>query len=147
MEEINTIKKHNTKKNDTIYKTDIYADTAKNAMKNVSEFDSMIIEVNGEYLEKLTQADKMEYDILKDNMIKAETEKERQAIRDRMAEMKKERYEKDTENKTFYEKQQESHKNYTLKVLCSLAVAAGLVGVGCVYKKPLTNIVKSVITK
>ena len=62
-----------------------------NALKEVTEFDSKIINLNGKYLETLNEADSNEYDILKENMAKAETEEERQVIRDRMAEMKKER--------------------------------------------------------
>ena len=81
--------KHNEIREDIIRKTNMYKDTAINAMKNVSEFDSKVIDSNDEYLERLLQADKSEYDILKENMEKAETAEERQSIRDRMAEMKK----------------------------------------------------------
>ena len=76
-------------------------------------------------------------------MAKAESVEERQAIRDRMAEMKKERYEKDTENKSFYETQQSSHKNYTLQILGSTAIVAGLYK----FRKPLLGIGKKLISK
>ena len=138
------LKKQNTKNADNIKKATVYADTAKNAMDDVTKFDSMIIKSNDDYLEKLAQADKIEYDILKENMAKAETAEERQVIRDRMAEMKKERYAKDTENKTFYENQQTEHKNYTLRVLGSVAVVTGLV---YKFRKPIADFGKALITK
>jgi len=76
-------------------------------------------------------------------MEKAETEVERQAIRDRMVEMKKERYQKDTENKEFYEKQQNNHKNYTLQILTSVAAVAGVIK----FRKPIMDIGKKLITR
>lgn len=94
----------------------MYKDIVIDAMKDVSEFDSSILKSNDEYPDVLVHADKLEYDLLKENMEKAETAEESQAIRDRMIEMKKERYQKDTENKVFYERQQTHHKNYTLQV-------------------------------
>lgn len=95
-------------------------------------------------MEKLRQADASEYEILKDNMEKADTQEERDAIRKRMAEMKKERYEKDTENKLFYVKQQENHKNYTKQVLCSVAAVAGLV---YTFRKPILDTGKKLLMK
>lgn len=121
----------------------MYKDTATNAMKNVLEFDSEIIKSNDKYLEVLLRADQSEYDILNENMKTAETAEERQAIRVRMKEMKQERYEKDTENKAFYEKQQVNHKNYTLQILGSMAVVTGLVR----FQKPLMDIGKKLIIK
>lgn len=141
---VKRIKKQDVKRKDIIQKTNMYKDTAVNAMKNVLEFDSMAIKSNDEYLAALLLADKSEYDILKANMEKAETAEERQAIRSRMAEMKKERYIKDTENKVFYEKQQTSYKNYTLQILCSIAAVTGL---AVKFKKPLMDAGKKLITK
>ena len=134
----------NKKSDDFMRKANMYRDTAVNAMKNVTEFDSKIIESNDEYLETLRQADASEYEILKDNMEKADTQEERDAIRKRMAEMKKERYEKDTENKLFYVKQQENHKNYTKQVLCSVAAVAGLV---YTFRKPILDTGKKLLMK
>ena len=114
-----------------------------NALKEVTEFDSKIINSNDKYLETLNEADSIEYEILKENMAKAETEEERQAIRDRMAEMKKERYQKDTENKEFYVKQQNNYKNYTLQILASVAAVAGFIK----FRKPIMDIGKKLITK
>ncbi len=94
-----------SKRESSFRKANLYKDATMNALKEVTEFDSKIINSNDKYLEILKEADSIEYEILKENMAKAETEVERQAIRDRMAEMKKERYQKDTENKEFYEKQ------------------------------------------
>ena len=77
-------------------------------------------------------------------MEKAETAEEREAIRKRMEEMDKERYEKDTENKVFYEKQQENHRNHNLKILGSVAVVSGLV---YKFRTPLMEVGKKMITK
>ena len=44
-----------------------------NALKEVTEFDSKIINSNDKYLEILKEADSIEYEILKENMAKAET--------------------------------------------------------------------------
>lgn len=79
-----------------------------------------------------------------DNMEKAESEEERSAIRSRLAEMNAQRYKKDTENKEFYEKQQESHRNHNLKILTSVAVITGL---AYKFRKPLMNAGKALITK
>lgn len=73
-------------------------------MQDVSEFDSKVRKANEEYLNALTQADKLGYDVSMKNMEKAEAVEERQSIRDRMAEMKKERYQKDSENIIYYDK-------------------------------------------
>ena len=131
------------KREDFIRKANMYKDIVINAMKDVSEFDSKVLKANDEYLDVLAQADKPEYDILNVNMEKAETAEERQAIRDRMVEMKKERYQKDTENKAFYERQQTHHRNYTLQVLGSMAVVTGLV---VKFKKPIIDVGKKLIT-
>lgn len=99
---------------------------------------------NDGYMKKLCEVDSTEYEILKMNMEKAETAEERKAIRKRMAEMDKERYAKDAENKAFYEKQQETHRNHNIKILGSVAIVSGLV-----YKcrKPLMDMGKKLITK
>ena len=122
----------------------IYKDSAVNAMKDSLEFDKKIVESNDEYIKKLREADATEYDILKANMEKAESEEERSAIRSRLAEMNAQRYKKDTENKEFYEKQQESHRNHNLKILTSVAVITGL---AYKFRKPLMNAGKALITK
>lgn len=97
-------KRRFNKSEEHMRKVHVYKDTALNAMQDASEFDTTIVELNDGYMEKLREADSTEYEILKLNMEKAETAEERETIRKRMAEMDKERYAKDTENKTFYEK-------------------------------------------
>lgn len=132
------------KAEDSIRKMTIYKDSAVNAMKDSLEFDKKIVESNDEYIKKLREADATEYDILKANMEKAESEEERSAIRSRLAEMNAQRYKKDTENKEFYEKQQESHRNHNLKILTSVAIITGL---AYKFRKPLMNAGKALITK
>ena len=132
-----------SKSENSFRKANLYKDAAMNALKEVTEFDSKIISSNDKYLETLKEADSIEYEILMENMAKAETDVERQAIRDRMAEMKKERYQKDTENKEFYEKQWNNHKNFTLQILASLATVAGVIK----FRKPILDIGKKLIMK
>jgi hypothetical protein len=143
MSEGNPIKKAG-KIDPKLRKLNMYKDAAKNAMDNNTAFDSKIIDANNEYLNKLCQADQAEYDILLENLKLATSEEERAEIRARMTEMKKERYQKDTENKKYYEKQQENHKNFNYKVLGSLLVISGLVWK---YKKPIIDTTKNFITK
>lgn len=119
-------------------------DAAINAIQDSTKIDTTIVEANVGYMEKLCEADSTEYEILKMNMEKAETAEEREAIRKRMEEMDKERYEKDTENKVFYEKQQENHRNHNLKILGSVAVVSGLV---YKFRTPLMEVGKKMITK
>lgn len=138
------IRQPGRKAEDSIRKMTIYKDSAVNAMKDSLEFDKKIVESNDEYIKKLREADATEYDILKANMEKAESEEERSAIRSRLAEMNAQRYKKDTENKEFYEKQQESHRNHNLKILTSVAVITGL---AYKFRKPLMNAGKALITK
>ena len=83
-------------------------------------------------------------EVLKQNMEKADTAEEREAIRKRMAEMQRARYEKDTENKKFCEDQQENHRNHNLKILTAIAVASGLV---YKFRKPIIEAGKKLITK
>lgn len=97
------IRQPGRKAEDSIRKMTIYKDSAVNAMKDSLEFDKKIVESNDEYIKKLREADATEYDILKANMEKAESEEERSAIRSRLAEMNAQRYKKDTENKEFYQ--------------------------------------------
>lgn len=138
------IRQPGRKAENSIRKMTIYKDSAVNAMKDSLEFDKKIVESNDEYIKKLREADATEYDILKANMEKAESEEERSAIRSRLAEMNAQRYKKDTENKEFYEKQQESHRNHNLKILTSVAVITGL---AYKFRKPLMNAGKALITK
>lgn len=138
------IRQPGRKAEDSIRKMTIYKDSAVNVMKDSLEFDKKIVESNDEYIKKLREADATEYDILKANMEKAESEEERSAIRSRLAEMNAQRYKKDTENKEFYEKQQESHRNHNLKILTSVAVITGL---AYKFRKPLMNAGKALITK
>ena len=133
------IRQPGRKAEDSIRKMTIYKDSAVNAMKDSLEFDKKIVESNDEYIKKLREADATEY-----NMEKAESEEERSAIRSRLAEMNAQRYKKDTENKEFYEKQQESHRNHNLKILASVAVITGL---AYKFRKPLMNAGKALITK
>lgn len=86
-------------------------DIAAKAMQNVHEIYSEMSRSNSEYMNKLVEADKAEYDVLVINMQKAESEEERANIRDRMKEMKKERYDMDTENKNFL-------KNLGILIIC-----------------------------
>ena len=119
-------KRRFNKSEEHMRKVHVYKDTALNAMQDASEFDTTIVELNDGYMEK------------------AETAEKREAIRKRMAEMDKERYAKDTENKTFYEKQQEAHRSHNLKILGSVAIVSGLV---YKYRKPLMDMGRKLITK
>ncbi len=140
----NSLKKTG-KVNSKLRKMNMYKDAAKNAMDNNTAFDSKIIDANNEYLNKLCQARQPEYDILLENLKLASSEEERAEIRARMAEMKKEDYEKDTENKKFYNNQQENHKRFNLAVLGSVAVVTG--HFVWKYRKPILNAGKKLITK
>lgn len=146
MSEANKVvaKRKPTKGEDKIRKIQMFKETVNNAINDATEFDKAILESNDLYINKLCEADNTEYEILKLNMEKAESGEERAAIRERIAEIKKERYAKDTENKQFYERQQESHRNHSLKILGSLAVVSGLV---YRFRKPLAEAGKKLITK
>ncbi len=126
-----------------LQRLNIFKSTADDAIKNAEMYDSNIITSNEEYINKLQEGDREEFEILKENMKKAESEEEREAIRTRMREMQDKRYEKDTENKVFYEKQQEVHNNNNMKILGAVAVAAGLVK----FRKPLIEAGKAIIKK
>ena len=138
------VKRSPTKSEDKISKIQMFKETANNAISDATEFDKTILKSNEEYVNKLCEADNAEYEILKLNMEKAESNEERSTIRKRMVEMQKERYAKDTENKQFYERQQENHRNHNLKILGSLAVVSGLV---YTFRKPLAESGKKLITK
>lgn len=138
------VKRHNGNNTGIIQKVHMYKDIANNAMKDALEFDKKIIESNDTYIDKLRLANSTEYEILKINMEKAESSEEREAIRKRMAEMDKEHYTKDTENKAFYRQQQESHRNYNLKILGSVAVVSGLV---YKFRKPILEAGKKLIKR
>lgn len=133
------------KKETKLRKLSMYKDAAKTAMDNISAFDKKVLDINNEYLEKLCQADQAEYNILLENLKLADSEEERAAIRARMTEMKKERYQKDTENKEFCGKQQENHKHGILQIVGSVAVVTGVVAYK--FRKPLMETGKKLITK
>lgn len=124
----------------SIKRAGIFKDAAIDTIKDSTAYDSMLMESNEEYMERLTKSDKEEYDILKLNMQMAESESERAAIRQAMADMRKDRVIKDTENKAFYEKQQKEHNENSRKILNSifwfLAIGSG-VGLGVYYGRPM----------
>lgn len=138
------VKRRKTKEEDKIRKIQMFKETVNNFISDATEFDKAVLELNEVYVNKLCEADKAEYEILKLNMEKAESDEERAAIRIRIAEMQKERYAKDTENKQFYERQQENHRKNSLKILGSLAVVSGL---AYRFKKPLAEEGKKLIKK
>lgn len=145
MEENDFIKKPG--KNDfKLRKLNLYKDSAITAMDNISDFGKKVLDTNNEYLEKLCQADQPEYNILLENLKLANSEDERTAIRTRMAEMKKERYQKDTENKVFCEMQQANHKHSILQIVGSVAFVAGLGFITYKFRKPLMATGKKLIT-
>ena len=147
MKENNLIKKP-SKRDFKLRKLSLYKDSAITAMDNISDFDKKVFDTNNEYLVKLCQADQLEYNILLENLKLANSEDERAAIRARMSEMKKERYEKDTVNKQYCEKQQEKHKYDIFQILGSIAFVSGIVGtVAYKFRKPLIETSKKLITR
>lgn len=146
MEENNFIKKPS--KNDfKLRKLNLYKDSAITAMDNISDFGQKVLDTNNEYLEKLCLADQPEYNILLENLKLANSEDERAAIRARMAEMKKERYQKDTENKEFCDKQHENHKHSIFQIVGSVAAIAELGFIAYKFRKPLIKTSKNLISK
>ena len=144
----NKIKNVNTGKNyEKFRRMHMFKDSANKAMELDNDFDKNIITANDEYIAKLEKADVTEYDILRLNMENAETAEERAEIRKRMAEMKDDRYRKDTENKEFYERQQEGHRNHTMRILGTVALVAGLATVSYKFAKPVLKAGKNLITK
>lgn len=123
----------------SLKRASLYKDAAITTIKDSTAYDSMLMESNEEYMERLTKSDKEEYDILKLNMQSAENETEREAIRKALADMRKDRAIKDTENKAFYEKQQKEHNENSRKILNSvfwaLAIGSGI-GLGVYYGRP-----------
>lgn len=140
----NELIKKSGKKDFKLRKLNLYKDSAITAMDNVSDFDKKVLDTNNEYLEMLSRADQPEYDILLENLKLADSKEERADIRARMAEMKKERYQKDTENKGFYDRQQENHKHSILQIVGSVAVVTGVI---YQFRKPLMNVGKKLITR
>lgn len=136
--------KKSGKKDFKLRKLNLYKDSAITAMDNISDFGKKVLDTNNEYLEKLCLADQPEYNILLENLKLTNSEDERAAIRARMAEMKKERYQKDTENKEFCDRQHENHKHSILQIVGSVAVVTGVV---YKFRKPLMNVGKKLITK
>ena len=58
------------KSNDnTIQKVNLYKDSVIKSMDKVTDFDKSVINANGEYIKNLAQADKEEYEVLKENMV------------------------------------------------------------------------------
>lgn len=140
----NELIKKSGKKDFKLRKLNLYKDSAITAMDNVSDFDKKVLDTNNEYLEMLSRADQPEYNILLENLKLADSKEERADIRARMAEMKKERYHKDTENKEFCDRQQENHKHSILQIVGSVAVVTGVI---YKFRKPLVNVGKKLITK
>ena len=132
-----------SKQNEKLKKFNVYKDTALSAIRDNTQFDTAIVKSNENYMIKLREADKSEYELLKINMQKAESADEREKIRNYMVEMRKERDAKDTENKAFYEKLQENHENYNLKIIGSVAVVLGF---AYKYRKPILDAGKKLIT-
>lgn len=132
-----------SKQNEKLKKFNVYKDTALSAIRDNTQFDTAIVKSNENYMIKLSEADKSEYELLKINMQKAESADEREKIRNYMVEMRKERDAKDTENKVFYEKLQENHENYNLKIIGSVAVVLGF---AYKYRKPILDAGKKLIT-
>lgn len=140
----NELIKKSGKKDFSLHKLSLYKDSAITAMDNVSDFDKKVLDTNNEYLEMLSRADQPEYNILLENLKLADSKEERADIRARMAEMKKKRYLKDTENKEFCDRQQENHKHSILQIVGSVAVVTGVI---YKFRKPLVNVGKKLITK
>lgn len=137
------IKKTNSEKS-VMERISLYKSTAEKAIEDSSEFDTKLVDTNSDYMDILVRADQEEYEMLKLNYEKADTPEERREIRERMKEMKRERYDKDTENKKFLEEQQNKHKNHNLQILGSLAAVTGLV---YTFRKPIMKAGKTLISK
>lgn len=67
-----------TRRQDDLSRCCVYRNAAISAMNDSTAFDSMLIESNKEYMDRLSKADSIEYEILRLNMEKAETDKERE---------------------------------------------------------------------
>lgn len=127
-----------------LHKLSMFNDTATKAMDILNTSNTESLHANSIYLDELMKADSEEYKILLKNLEIADSPEERREIRDRMAEMKKERYDKDSENKTFLKEQQIEHRNNNLKILGAVAIASGLV---VKYGKPLLKSGVSLLSK
>ena len=122
-----------SKQNEKLKKFNVYKDTALSAIRDNTQFDTAIVKSNENYMIKLNEADKSEYELLKINMQKAESADEREKIRNHMVEMRKERDAKDTEN----------HENNNLMIIGSVAFVMGL---AYKFRKPILDAGKKLIT-
>lgn len=136
--------KESNKNQNLMDKINVYKATAEKAMDDSSMFDAKLMDINSDYMNILVKTDQEEYNMLKINYEKADTPEERREIRERMKEMKKERYDKDSENKKFLKEQQSNHKNHNLQILGSIALVANL---AYTFRKPIIKAGKSFITK
>lgn len=136
--------KESNKNQNLMDRINVYKATAEKAMDDSSMFDAKLMDINSDYMNILVKADQEEYNMLKINYEKADTPEERREIRERMKEMKKERYDKDSENKKFLKEQQSNHKNHNLQILGSIALVANL---AYTFRKPIIKAGKSFITK
>lgn len=109
-------------KTEDLAKCNIYKEAATMAMRDSTAYDTMLMESSEEYMERLSKSDASEYEILKLNMQKATTPKEREAIRKALADMRKDRALKDTEHKTFCKDMQKEHNDNNKKILYSVIV-------------------------
>lgn len=67
-----------SKQNEKLKKFNVYKDTALSAIRDNTQFDTAIVKSNENYMIKLNEADKSEYELLKINMQKAESADERE---------------------------------------------------------------------
>lgn len=139
----NAMEKLELKSKEYLQRLNIFKENAADAYDKADKFDTTIISSNEDYMIKLQEGNREEFEILKENMAKAQSEEERESIRLRMKEIQEEMYKKDSENKEFYERQQEAHNKKFMKYLGVMAVTAGLVK----YHKPIIDKGKKVIMK
>ena len=116
---MNADKKHYEELTKT--KLDFLTNTCNHSLNKVTEFDTNVINANNDYLIKISESGSKEADMLIENMKLAESPEERKEIRERFKEIRKENFEKDTENKQFYKEQQSQHKNYADWIVVSTA--------------------------
>ncbi|NDO45256.1 hypothetical protein [Clostridium sp. MD294] len=131
----NTLNKKSEKKNLKLHQLDIYKDIVQTGMNNLSNYDMQIIDDNAEYLEKLYKANQPAYDILFENMKNADSPEERADIRKTIIEIQRNSCSKDTENKEFYSKCQESHTDNIFQIFkCVSYVLTVVVREALIYK-------------
>ena len=133
-------------KTENLAKCNIYKDAATMAMKDSTAYDTMLMESNEEYMERLSKADASEYEILKLNMLTATNPKERESIRKALTDMRKDRAVKDTEHKAYCKAMQKEHNDNNKKILYSIIVTLGLGGLGYYYRKPLLNASRKLVS-